>query len=755
MQPIIPPLTSGDHGDTASNLNSALLFLLEKGSIRIDVSPTHENPDFKALINQNIALYGDGTLLLVRIVQQQFQLPITGTVDQETADKLNALLAEQNMFNFLVNGRVIDQRGEGQSNLNVVAFDKDHDVSFGRAVTGPDGAYNISYDASRVHDFNKDFMDLVVKAFDANQRLLAVSAIRSKPAERETLDLVLQNNQTLQFRVSGHVLNKRGERLAGQKVLAYDVDLKGARIYNTVKLPEEITANVGKGFELLGQADSNQDGFYEITFDTPAFAFAEQGLADIVVYALRPGAAGNLEISGRSVMCSDSDYKDGFSVENWNIILDDAGIKEQSEYRKLTGFTEPYLQVNELSLLQIADSPDQISFLARELQQDLQKVSILLNAAVLNNDRQGNAMDQEFLYGLGRQSVKLDWLTLSTTTIDAIVILIKQSVSSNIITVVTDTPGQEDELIAKFAQLLHDFAVQKNLGDSASRPNGIRNILSTVIKDNDVQINNFYKAYVNRTSSPKEFWKNLRQDEFFKDHVDSLLMTNRLSALTSNNANVMQRLLTKVSGNSFTSLLEMTDDDWNAAIADDLPEEMPGDTPAVKQNNYRRYMQGLLFAAFPNEKVALMIRNDLTIAEQPTRDILNQFLLEVKFDLRQSRLQDKIAADVNVTFQDKLAALSGDTIQAVTNELNKIQRVFQFSPSPEIMLKILDKGIDSATMISSMPFNTFKDKYKDIADTKTLLSIHQRASHIVSMIEFAILSLNRFSQTAKIPAIAG
>ncbi|MFL9482877.1 hypothetical protein ACI6Q2_08870 [Chitinophagaceae bacterium LWZ2-11] len=561
-------------------------------------------------------------------------------------------------------------------------------------------------------------------------------------------------NSDSKYKVSGFVTNKNGEFLKNQTVIAYDIDLKGVRIYKIAQTIDELNAN--NGLQLLGSTITGEDGGYSISFSANQFNDAEMGPADVVCYVAQSNADGRIVITGRSAMTKDSDYIDGLSVENWNIVLDDVAIKGESEYSKLVRIVDPFMQASGLNLYEIADSPDQIEFLANELKQDPVKISLLVNAATLNKEMQRDISSRELFYGLGKQSVKLDWLTISETGVAASISCLRQSFNSNSITVVANSPREADNLIVKFAQDLHDYAVQKNLNDSATQPNGIKNILSTAIKNNDVLMQNFYKGYINRTGSPQEFWKTLREDETFKNNVDSLLMTNRLSALTINNANVMQRLITKIPDNDVTKLMELTNDEWNTAIDTDIPDFISGSTLDEKKNNYREFMSGQLNAAFYNEKVSLMVKNEneINISDQGIRDKLNTFLTTTKFDLRYNRLYDKVV-DSTTTFQEQLERIGGEQKETLNEELNKIQRVFQFSPSPEIMTKLLASGIDSATMVASMPYTTFKEKYKDVGDEQILLSIHQRASHIVSMIEYSILSLNKFSQSAKIPAIAG
>ena len=676
-------------------------------------------------------------------------------VDNIIADKINSLI--DGVEKFTVSGRVLSSAGQSIIGVTVIAYDNDHlqALPLGSAVTNVDGFYQISYNPAQFATEGKNKVDLIIQAFDTAGRKLITSnvIIAANLLSEEKIDLLVQDNvNSKKYSVSGRVLNQFGEGIGSKTVMAYDVDLNGARIYKTAEKVDELNTNGGMQF--LGGTTSNADGFYSITFTQDQFSTAEVGLADVVSYVTQPDPDGIMMITGRSAMTKDSDYKNGLSVENLDIVINDSVIRGLSEYDKIISVVNPFMEANQLTLFQIADSPDQIVFLSTELQQDLNTISILVNASSLNNDMLGNERWQEFIYGLGRQSVKLDWSTISRISIETITADILQSVSSNIISAGTNPREETKAVVSNFAVELHSFAVQKSLDQSAAKPNGVKNILKVSIKD-DTLMHSFYQSYINRKGTPNDFWDSLRKDDTMKDHVDTLLMTNRLSALTGNNANVIQRLISIITDNDITKLLEISNDDWNNSIGNDVPENVSGINDIEKQNNYRKFMQGMLFAAYPNEKVALMIKNDLTIDDPAVRDLLFQFMTSTKFDLKLNRLHDKMDPNKDATFQNKLEEISRDRTPDVLNELNKIQRVFQFSPSPELMIKLLDNGIDSATMVSSMPYITFKSKYQALADEQTLLSIHQRASHIVSMIEYTMLSLNRFAQSAKISAITG
>src|SRR5580693_7966721 len=103
------------------------------------------------------------------------------------------------------------------------------------------------------------------------------------------------------YKVSGHVFNSGGELIAGQEVIGADVDLRGAAIYKTVASLEALKAN--EGFDLLGTAKTDDNGYYQIVFTPVMYQRNEIGLADVIVFAVD-----NDKFTGRSKLASQGDY---------------------------------------------------------------------------------------------------------------------------------------------------------------------------------------------------------------------------------------------------------------------------------------------------------------------------------------------------------------------------------------------------------------------------------------------------------------
>jgi len=553
------------------------------------------------------------------------------------------------------------------------------------------------------------------------------------------------------YKVSGFVFDTNNKIVDHQPVLAFDIDLLGSGIYKKAVTITELTAK--GGVQALGKPGiTDGNGFYNIEFIDADFKTDESETdptADVLVLAVDGDT-----ILGKSQLSKRKDYLEN-ELQNWNVTFSNEISKRgSSEFQVVSTVILRFLtlQISNIEAWQMQSNADMIEFLSGEISIAQEKVTAYINADFLLHDAMSGVNEapkfaadaqkaRELLYGLVKPTAISNWAAISKTSIADITNFIVRSSAANII----GTFSEQD--ISSFAEALHNYATKKSL----ILNNRLKSILSVALKTEALS-EKFHTLYINHTGTPKEFWDSLAQDNDLKDNVQALKLTNQLAALTGNNALVINAFAPLVKNNDIVSLLELSVEDWNTAIGNNIPTFISNGNV----DDYRNFMLSQLHAAFYSEKVSLMVKNEneIKIADQSIREKLNTFVTTTKFDLRYSRLHDKVAGSDD-TFQKRLDDIGGDQKEELKNQLNKVQRVFQFSPSPEIMTKLLDAGIDSATLVASIPFSTFKLKYKDVGDEQTLLAIHQRACHIVSMLEYSILSLNRLSQSAKIPAIAG
>src|SRR5258705_6499815 len=109
--------------------------------------------------------------------------------------------------------------------------------------------YQIADDEVKSHTAGKSTMDQVRSL----QKKLKIKYDEQYVVDQETYDAMKEVmikegyvDKTKTFVVSGAVYNRKGEKVKHQKLMAVDIDLKGAAIYKSLKSEKEL---LGAGFE--------------------------------------------------------------------------------------------------------------------------------------------------------------------------------------------------------------------------------------------------------------------------------------------------------------------------------------------------------------------------------------------------------------------------------------------------------------------------------------------------------------------------
>ena len=734
MNKIISPLVYGDTKQEIVDLQKALF--------KLGLDPINED-------EINNQFFGESTCNSLKAFKDKFQIQIFPClVENKTADAINSRLFQINMTVVLANQlKIIPPLFFGMKSQAVIDLQAAlARIGFGANIDPAEKGVFDKTTCSAVINFQREMGITVNPCYvDSETADKMNSMIDNIPADNG------HNGGDVKYVVSGYVYDTQNKIVDKQSVIAYDIDLLGSGVYKKAKTIAELTAK--GGIQILGkQGITNDNGFYSIEFSNSDFITDESDVdptADVIVVAVDGDV-----ILGRSLLARGKDYVNN-ELKNWNIKFSDEVVKRgSSEFEIVSSVILRFLstQITKVEAWQIQDDTDMIEFLADEVDLSKEKVSAYVNADFLLHDALNSSPEIpsfaadaqktiELLYGLVKPTSISSWSGVSKTAIADAINYILQSSLGNIIGAFSEAD------ISAFVDAMHNYSIKKSLSQNIP----LKNILNIAIKD-DALIEKFHSLYINHNGTPKEFWDNLANDDDLKNNVDALKLTNQLSALTGNNVQAMTSLTSLVKNNDIVSLFELSAEDWNTAIGNTVPSFIKTGTV----DDYRNFMISQLQAAFYSEKVSLMMKSEdeIKIADQSMRDMLNTFMTSTKFDLRYNRLFDKIT-DSEDTFQKRLDDIGGDQKEDLRNQLSKLQRIFQFSPTPEVMSKILSTDIDSATMVASLPFSTFKVKYSSIGDDQTLLAIHQRACHIVSMLEYSILSINRFSQSANIPAITG
>lgn len=534
------------------------------------------------------------------------------------------------------------------------------------------------------------------------------------------------------FTVAGTVLRVDGSAQKRQRLLAFDLDLRGVALYRTATNLSEVATH--SGFEFLGEATSDTQGQYQITFYDWQYLRAERKLADVVVYAVE-GEQGAERIIGRSRMVHSEDYAATGVVQGLNVIV--ANTEQRTEYEQVMTPLLPFLKESETTLGAIALSGDQLTFTAGELELELSHLQVAATAAHLLLGHEQQEGLHEPLYGIGRQGIALSWPVLYRKPEVELRAAIDRSVEQRII-----RPMDEKQVLLLLATL-RDLATRQVLNSESQDGSATLNQVLTLSLPEEEQRLSFLQALNSFASGDfREFWtKHLPQQPAFQERpelVSGLLLTQQLTALTGNHLPLIQELQLNRQVSSIDQLLDLEEAQWLEIVQrTDLP-------PAYKKMGIHAYVsqiQNLLNAAYPTRRIARMVEKAQIPIEKPevSQSITSFLAKQPHFDFATSRVHD---------FAEQIQELAGEYAEQTRSELQKLQRVFQVSPTPEAMNTLLQHNLTSAYSIAHIPRKSFLKRYgQALGGEEAAFAIHQRAEHIALRAENAAMHLREYTMS--------
>ena len=569
-----------------------------------------------------------------------------------------------------------------------------------------------------------------VIAFQQQHHLPATGIVDEPTARAINAEVDALQPQT--FTVSGKTLRHTGEAAPRQQLYAFDVDLRGAAIYRTVQKLTELKEH--GGFEPLAELSSDRKGRYKLTFTSELYKEAERKYADVIVFAVEGD-----EITGRSRLVKSSEYSDKGEMRNLDIIIT-RGVGDKTEYGLLMPKLNRFLKESKVALVEMVSSPDQIAFTAQELDEAPKKIQVAVRAESLRSDH-NEGLSHELFYGIGRQQIHLSWPSLYRKKNGELKVALEKSIREKIIGEYTS-----DEIEA-FLQQIHRITTAETLKHKGENQTTTLDEMLSYSLPNMEQRTAFLESLRDFDGDYEKFWKDhLPNDPAFKDNpglISGILFTNQLTLISDNHQPLVEELQKKRKLKTSQQLLELSTVEWKKILRKTgVPEHITGKDEEEKTNRYTEQIQNMLHAAYPTQKVALMVKTkefpikDANVAEGVSVFISNN----EKFDFAGSRIQE---------FEKEIKDASPEHHEKVMSELFAMQRIFQVSPNPHVMSRLQERELNSANAIASIPGKSFIKMYGDIfGGAQYAQAVHQRATFINTRCEHIALKMQEMSHGA-------
>lgn len=571
--------------------------------------------------------------------------------------------------------------------------------------------YTISDDERRNYLYGESTRETVIK-FQTTHRLEPTGVV-DESTTAELTKLAKEKNYPT---VSGKIITNLGVAVKDLKVIALDKTLD-----------QEIE---------LGDAITDTFGNYTVLYQKEIGQTRKQKL-DIKIKVVDPQEVS--KIYGESAI--------HFNVDDQmiiNLVLNNDRIKEMSEYSKIMSDLIPYVSNRSFKELIENEEQQDISYLANKTGWDARLVAMVSFA---NSYSTETGIPPDFYYALFRAGITTNIDELYRTNSLSVEMIWEKSVEENIVDVTLKSSIAQN--LIKFREIagIHNLERAKPVGVSS-----LKELLNISLPDIWKQ-REFVDLYFNNTGDMKRFWADV-EAKFGKETSDKLRLDGKLAYLTNNNADLIGKLYSNnLIQNSPIDLIKnglYKKEAWESLFRNGvtIPGDMLGKTDDEKKSNYIDYMVFQLKLSYPTSIVAEMVNNDeLKVqGDSSIKKEVYQFLHD---------MQDKFkigTEPLRKVLHDNQMQLGENTL----NELKKLERVYQISPSDDAMKVLWANNLHSALAVIQYDITEFIGNFKEeLGGEETAKMIYAKAHQVHSTVLNMAVSYMTIRNSPNVYAISG
>jgi hypothetical protein len=244
----------------------------------------------------------------------------------------------------------------------------------------------------------------------------------------------------------------------------------------------------------------------------------------------------------------------------------------------------------------------------------------------------------------------------------------------------------------------------------------------------------FVTLYDANTGSMSDFWSKLASDPQLGPVVPQLQLTLQLGTLTSNNADLVTKLIAQFNPTSVRDLTKVSAAQLIQLMTAEnvqVPASVAATTTPATIAQYAASIISTLKQAFPTDYVA----QSFTASTDPTNQEVGAFLNKSSdFDFATTGIDSYLTAHPAA-----LAGLTADQVTTVTDRLKAAQRVFRVINDGDVMQSLIGIGLDSAYAIAATPSGSFLTKYANTLGGETQAQqIYANATNITGVTSLII-----------------
>ena len=373
--------------------------------------------------------------------------------------------------------------------------------------------------------------------------------------------------------------------------------------------------------------------------------------------------------------------------ESLNVLLDsEAAAALQSEYETLTSALSSHYKGDLRDLQEKGDRQD-ITYLANKTGWDARMVAM---TALASQFGARSGIEPEFYYALFRAGAPANEMVLSQMAPETVRQAWERAVEQGIL------PAELGSKIPRSLKRFKAYSAGRLLEEPAQvGVSSFRALIENSLENAERQ-QRFAQLYYEKRDDLAAFWEAVRAE--FPDEVGRLQSDGKLAVLTINNAPLVRRLraqrddpgapLDLVRGGLYRR------ETWRDLLSDDvpIPNEIPGEDLEEKRANYALFMACQLRLSYPTAVVTELVREGtIPVRAGPAvQAAVTEFL-----DTYQGTFELGLHP-VERFLRENDIALEAQ----VLDQIKKLQRVYQISPSYEAMAALLQHDLDYAYAVT-------------------------------------------------------
>lgn len=457
---------------------------------------------------------------------------------------------------------------------------------------------------------------------------------------------------------------------------------------------------VGDGDVELAQTTTSDSGRYAVKLSGATLSGRGKQLPDLQAKAYR---------DDRYLGASAVSYN-ASNLETLTIFLDESADKAlDSEHETLVAHLAAQFRGNLRDLKENGERED-ITHLANKTGWDARAVALAALAeqfsARTTTSRDDTGIEPAFFYALFRAGLPANEHTLYQNDPRAAGRIFEQAIEQGVI------PADLRERIPQAVERFGTQSARHMLdGPALAGLSTLKQMLSVSLGDDDRRHKEFSQLYTRHRGDPPRFWATIRE-AFGETAHRRLRIDGQLGYLTLNNAPLIKKLHDANGRDGLADTVELVrngyyrDRTWRELLGDgDIPEEVPGRDDAERRGRYAELLAAKIRLSYPTAVVAAMVNSGETVlTDRGLTERVHRFLTEQQdsYEIGVQPVRQYLARNTDISVDPE-----------VTNEIARIERVYQITASDTAMNALLAKGVDSAYAVVRYDPDEFVAAFSD------------------------------------------